>query len=68
MSRALKDIITAYNNMDIENLSTPKQTTSSSSLVTKRPVTSSLNYKNPAVRVAKQMSVIRKYRKGMEDA
>ncbi len=68
MSRALKDIVTAYKNMDIENISVVKEDTSSKGLVKKRPTMNSIDYKNPAVRVGQQMRVIRNYRKGIEDA
>jgi len=68
MSRALKDIVTAYKNMDIENISVVKEDTSSKGLVKKRPTMRGINYTNPAVRVGQQMCVIRNYRKGIEDA
>ena len=70
MSRALKDIVSAYNNMDIENLPTTKMDVKTNGLLSKRPSTmaSGLDYKSPAVRIGEQMRVIRKYRNEVKNA
>ena len=68
MSRALKDIVAAYNNMDIENLPTAAVEKETTGLLAKRPNVSSMDYGNPAVRVGKQMRVIRKYRDEIKNA
>jgi len=66
MSRALTDIVKAYYNMDIENMPSDKPAKSTSGLLSKRTSSNSmsegLDLSNPAVRVAKQMKVIRKHR------
>lgn len=66
MSRALTDIVKAYNNMDIENMPSDKPKKSKAGLLSKTSMNSemneSLDLSNPAIRVAKQMQVIRKYR------
>ena len=68
MSRALKDIVAAYNNMDIENLPTSRVETPSNGLVSKRMSTTGIDYNSPAVRVGEQMRVIRKYRDEIKNA
>ena len=53
----------AYLNMDIENL--PKEKVTEDTGLLRRKIDKSsggLDYKNPAVRVAKQLEVIRNYR------
>jgi hypothetical protein len=66
MSRAHTDIVRAYYNMDIENMPSDKPAKSTSGLLSKRTSSNSmsegLDLSNPAVRVAKQMQVIRKHR------
>ena len=66
MSRAHTDIVRAYYNMDIENMPSDKPAKSTSGLLSKRTSSNSmsegLDLSNPAVRVAKQMKVIRKHR------
>jgi len=69
MSRQYDAAVVAYNNMDLEGFSklgTQKKPKKSGGLLsrTKMPSRDSagLDYNNPAVRVAKQMQVIRKYR------
>jgi hypothetical protein len=53
----------AYLNMDIENLPKEKVTEDTGLLRRKvSPSNAGLDYKNPAVRVAKQLEVIRNYR------
>lgn len=50
-------------NMDIENL--PKeQPMKESGLLTRKPIVEGMDYKNPLVRVAKQLEVIRNFRNG----
>lgn len=64
MSRALTNLVTAYRNMDIENMPAEKNEDKPSGglLVKKEKATGGLDYSNPAVRVASQMRIIRKYR------
>lgn len=66
MSRAHTDIVRAYYNMDIENMPSDKPTKSTSGLLSKTTksnnMSKGLDLSNPAVRVAKQMQVIRKHR------
>ena len=66
MSRAHTDIVRAYYNMDIENMPSDKPTKSTSGLLSKKTssnnMSEGLDLSNPAVRVAKQMQVIRKHR------
>lgn len=64
MSRALTDIVTAYKNMDIENLGTVEPKTESKGLLTKTtmPKGKNIDYSSPAVRVGKQMQIVRKFR------
>jgi hypothetical protein len=66
MSRALTDIVKAYYNMDIENMPSDKPEKSTGGLLSKTTMNNKmkdgLDLSNPAVRVAKQMQVIRKHR------
>ena len=65
MSRALTDIVKAYYNMDIQNM--PKDTPEKpkGGLLSKTSMgkmDSGLDLSNPAVRVAKQMQIVRRHR------
>ena len=65
MSRALTEIVRAYKNMDIENMPSDEPEQPKGGLLSKTSMgrmNSGLDLSNPAVRVAKQMQVIRKYR------
>ncbi len=64
MSRALTDIVTAYKNMDIENLEAAEPKAEPKGVLTKttRPKGKSRDYSKPAVRVGKQMQIVRKFR------
>jgi hypothetical protein len=65
MSRALTDVVKAYYNMDIENMPSDQPEKQTGGLLAKpksNKLDSGLDISNPAVRVAKQMQVIRKYR------
>ena len=66
MSRALTDIVRAYFNMDIENMPSDKPDKPMGGLLSKQSMNKSMNsgldISNPAVRVAKQMQIIRKHR------
>ena len=66
MSRALTDIVRAYYNMDIENMPSDKPEKPTGGLLSKttagNKMSEGLDLSNPAVRVAKQMQVIRKHR------
>jgi hypothetical protein len=66
MSRALTDIVKAYYNMDIENMPSDKPEKPTGGLLSKttagNKMSKGLDLSNPAVRVAKQMQVIRKHR------
>ena len=65
MSRALTDIVKAYYNMDIENMPSDKPEKPTGGLLSKttsNKMNDGLDLSNPAVRVAKQMQVIRKHR------
>ncbi len=66
MSRALTDIVKAYYNMDIENMPSDKPEKPKGGLLAKTTMNNKmqggLDLSNPAVRVAKQMQVIRKHR------
>jgi len=65
MYRALTDIVRAYKNMDIENMPSDKPDKPKGGLLAKTSNAtnmSGLDLTNPAVRVAKQMQLIRKYR------
>lgn len=63
MSRQFNPAAYAYNNMDIENL--PKEEEKSDTgLLSRKPMMqkSGMDYSSPALRVAKQLEVIRKHR------
>ena len=65
MSRALTDIVRAYYNMDLENMPSDKSEKPKGGLLSKTSMNktdSGLDLSNPAVRVAKQMKVIRDFR------
>jgi len=66
MSRALTDVVKAYYNMDIENIPSDTSEKPKGGLLSKTSTNNKMNdgldFSNPAVRVAKQMQVIRKYR------
>lgn len=65
MSRALTDVVRAYYNMDIENMPSDTPEKSKSGLLSKPnmgKMDSGLDLSNPAVRVAKQMQIVRRHR------
>jgi len=65
MSRALTDIVRAYKNMDIENLPSEVAEKPKGGLLAKSrdmSMSEGLDYDNPAVRVGKQMQIIRRHR------
>ena len=66
MSRALTEIVRAYNNMDLENMPSDTPEKSKCGLLSKTSMNNKmkdgLDLSNPAMRVAKQMQVIRKHR------
>ena len=65
MSRALTDIVRAYYNMDIENMPSDNVEKPKGGLLSKttsNKMNDGLDLSNPAVRVGKQMQVIRKHR------
>jgi len=66
MSRAHTDIVRAYYNMDIENMPSDKPAKLTGGLLSKKTLSNNmsegLDLSNPAVRVAKQMQVIRRHR------
>jgi len=65
MSRAHTDIVRAYYNMDIENMPSELPEKPSGGLLAKpmkNKFDKGLDLSNPAVRVAKQMQVIRRHR------
>lgn len=66
MSRALTDVVRAYYNMDIENMPKDTPEKSKGGLLSKTPMNNKmkddLDLSNPAMRVAKQMQVVRKHR------
>lgn len=62
--------ITMYKNMDIENMPKEQQPPKDNGLVARKPTTTmnkNMNYSNPAIRVAKQMEVIRNFRNNMKN-
>ena len=70
MSRALTDIVRAYYNMDIENMPSDKPEKPKGGLLSKTSMSktdSGLDLSNPAVRVAKQMKVIRDFREEIKN-
>ncbi len=65
MSRALTNIVRAYKSMDLENMPSDTPEKSKGGLLSKTSMgktDSGLDLSNPAVRVAKQMQIIRNYR------
>jgi len=68
MSRQLNPAVLMYKNMDIENLPKPDNKPSGG-LLSKTPssMKSGIDYKNPAVRIAKQLEVIRNRRKEINE-
>ena len=70
MSRAYNPMISAYLNMDIENMPKDKQPSSEGGLLSRKSMNmmnKNMNYSNPAIRVAKQMEVIRNFRNSMKN-
>lgn len=70
MSRALTDIVRAYYNMDIENMPSDNVEKPKGGLLSKTSMgkmDSGLDLSNPAVRVAKQMKVIRDFREEIKN-
>lgn len=64
MSRQYNPAVSMYYNMDIENMPKEKQTSSTGLLSKSKPMAAAgMDYKNPAVRVAKQLELIRNRRK-----
>ena len=55
----------AYKAMDIENLPEDKPVKETTGLLSRKIEPSGIDYDNPAVRVAKQMQVIRNFRNEM---
>jgi hypothetical protein len=65
MSRALTDVVRAYYNMDIENMPSDTPEKPKGGLLSKTSmakIDSGLDLSNPAVRVAKQMQIVRRHR------
>jgi hypothetical protein len=65
MSRSLTDIVRAYYNMDLENMPSDKPEKPTGGMMAKpksNKFNSGLDLSNPAVRVAKQMKVVRDFR------
>ena len=65
MSRQYNPALDAYKNMDIENMPSDQPEKQTGGLLAKpksNKLDSGLDISNPAVRVAKQMQVIRKHR------
>lgn len=65
MSRALTDVVRAYYNMDIENMPSDTPEKPKGGLLSKTSMgkkDSGLDLSNPAVRVAKQMQIVRRHR------
>lgn len=70
MSRQYNPAIDAYKNMDIENLPKQKKEEPTGGLLKRKPSnmeSGGLDLNNPAVRVAKQMQVIRKHREEIKN-
>ena len=62
--------ITMYKNMDIENIPKAAAPSNEGGLLARKPMNSmnkNMNYANPAIRVAKQMEVIRNFRNKMKN-
>jgi hypothetical protein len=66
MSRSYNPGIAMYKNMDIENMPKEQTQEKEGGLLTRKPsqmmMNKNMNYSNPAIRVAKQMEVIRRHR------
>ena len=70
MSRALTDVARAYYNMDIENMPSDTPKKQKGGLLSKTSMgktDSGLDLSNPAVRVAKQMKIIRDFREEIKN-
>ena len=70
MSRSLTDIVRAYYNMDLENMPSDKPEKPTGGMMAKtksNKLNSGLDLSNPAVRVAKQMKVIRDFREEIKN-
>ena len=70
MSRALTADVRAYYNMDLENMPSDKPEKPTGGLLSKTSMgktDSGLDLSNPAVRVAKQMKVIRDFREEIKN-
>ena len=65
MSNLYNTAAMAYKAMDIENLPEDKPMKETTGLLSRKTETSGIDYDNPAVRVAKQMQVIRNFRNEM---
>jgi hypothetical protein len=62
--------ITMYKNMDIENMPKPQEPSNEGGLLARKPtamMNKNMNFSNPAIRVAKQMEVIRNFRNSMKN-
>ena len=62
--------ITMYKNMDIENMPKSQEPSKEGGLLARKPtamMNKNMNYSNPAIRVAKQMEVIRNFRNKMKN-
>ena len=69
-TRGFNPGITMYKNMDIENMPKDKQPSSEGGLLSRKSMNmmnKNMNYSNPAIRVAKQMEVIRNFRNKMKN-
>lgn len=69
MSRQYNPAVSAYNNMDIENMPKAKEK-DTSGLLTRQSnsMDMSMDYSAPSIRVAKQFEVIRKHRNEIDVA
>lgn len=69
MSRQYNPAVSAYNNMDIENMPKAKEKDTSGLLTRKNnSMNKSMDYSSPSIRVAKQLEVIRKHRNEIDVA
>tara|TARA_S200002703_G_scaffold51589_1_gene44799 strand:- start:2832 stop:3041 length:210 start_codon:yes stop_codon:yes gene_type:complete len=69
MSRQYNPAVSAYNNMDIENLPSVKEKDTSGLLARKsNDMDKSMDYSSPSIRVAKQLEVIRRHRNEIDVA
>ncbi len=62
--------VTMYKNMDIENMPKQQEPQKTGGLLARKPMdmmSKNMNYSNPAIRVAKQMEVIRNFRNRMKN-